>query len=59
MQIPKIHKTTITGLAAVAYGVVGMAMGWIDQSTGMEFILGGLAAVFGRDAISKASGGAK
>jgi hypothetical protein len=45
------QKTTWTGVAAILAGGAGIATGSMDSSAAIQTIIGGLALIFGRDAI--------
>ena len=46
-------KTFWTGIIMIIGGVGGLATGSMEQKTAMEAIIGGLLAMFARDAIEK------
>lgn len=45
------QKTTWVGVAAIASGAAGFLSGQIDVGTAIQTVIGGFAAIFGRQAI--------
>lgn len=45
-------KTYVIGVGMIAYGLVGMSFGWVDQAEAGRIILEGAAALTIRKAIS-------
>ena len=46
-----LQKTLWTGVAAIIAGGAGLATGNMDSGTAIQTILGGIAVIFGREAI--------